>query len=60
MSDFEKTLMRRTDIATAIVDIANELNEWRDAGGDSLEVAGAIQRLVFAIVDATTSEAQSQ
>lgn len=32
--------------ASALVDLANTLDEWKDAGGDSLTVVGAIQKFV--------------
>ncbi len=35
------------DFATALVDLANALDEWKDSGGDSLTVVSAIQKFVI-------------
>ena len=32
--------------ASALVGLANALDEWKDAGGDSLTVVGAIQEFI--------------
>ena len=32
--------------ASALVNLANALDEWKDAGGDSLTVVGAIQEFI--------------
>lgn len=35
----------------ALVDLTNALQEWKDAGGDPLEVTRAIQQFVFVLID---------
>lgn len=33
----------------ALINLANSLEEWKSAGGDVLQVVGAIQQLYFAL-----------
>jgi hypothetical protein len=40
---------KKDTFAECIVDLTNALDEWKNAGADSLSVVGAIQRLVYAI-----------
>ena len=42
--------MERNDVER-LMDIANALDEWKNAGGDSLTVAGAIQRFVYNVIN---------
>ena len=37
--------------ARAVVELENSLSEWKDAGGSSINVVGAIQEFVYAIND---------
>ena len=48
------------DYTEAMLGLANALNEWRDAGADTLVLVGAIQKFIWAINDnqhATIAEA---
>lgn len=39
------------DYTEAMLGLANTLNEWRDAGADTLVLVGAIQKFIWAITD---------
>lgn len=41
--------MTKDMYAKTMMNLASELHEWRDAGGDTLKVVGAIQAFVHAI-----------
>lgn len=43
----------------AAIELANALDEWKNAGGDSLTVVAAIQNFMYLIVDDTAGSGQA-